>query len=79
MRGASQALSCACAMEENLELTADQSLITQLLLNLTENAIKYGRDGGDVFCRARREGDQIRLTVADNGVGISPENLPQIF
>ena len=65
--------------EENLELTADQSLITQLLLNLTENAIKYGRDGGDVFCRARREGDRILLNVADNGVGISPENLPHIF
>ena len=62
-----------------IELTADQSLITQLMLNLTENAIKYGKSGGDVWVSAERRGDDAVITVADNGVGISEENLPHIF
>ena len=50
-----------------------------VLLNLTENAVKYGKDGGDVWVSAIRQGKQAELTVADNGVGVSPENLPHLF
>ena len=71
------ALHFSC--EEPIELTADQSLITQLMLNLTENAVKYGCDGGDVWVHAQRQGDRAILTVADNGIGISRENLGHIF
>ena len=65
--------------ETRVELTADQSLMTQLLLNLTENAVKYGKDGGDVWVQAHLAGDRAILTVADNGVGVSEENLPHLF
>lgn len=60
-------------------LSADQSLLTQLVLNLTENAIKYGKTGGDVWVNAAQTDDTILLTVHDNGIGISAENLPHIF
>ena len=53
--------------------------MTQLLLNLTENAVKYGREGGEVVCRVHREGGQAVLIVSDNGIGIAPEHLPHIF
>ena len=66
-------------MNDAVELTADQSLMTQLLLNLTENAVKYGREGGEVVCRVHREGGQAVLIVSDNGIGIAPEHLPHIF
>ncbi len=62
-----------------IELVADQSLITRLLLNLTENAIKYGKDGGDVWVNATAADGHAVLTVADNGTGISAEQLPHIF
>ena len=62
-----------------IELAADQSLITRLLLNLTENAIKYGKDGGDVWVNATAADGHAVLTVADNGTGISAEQLPHIF
>lgn len=62
-----------------IELTADQSLITQLMLNLTENAIKYGKDGGNVWVHAQQQGDRAILTVTDNGIGVSRENLGHIF
>jgi len=64
---------------EEINLTADQSLITQMLLNLMENALKYGKDGGHVACRAHRLGDRVQITISDDGVGISEENLPHIF
>ena len=67
------------AADDRIELTADQSLMTQLLLNLTENAVKYGKNGGDVWVNAVHSGSNTRLTVADNGIGISAENLPHIF
>ena len=63
----------------NIELTADQSLITQMLLNLIENAVKYGRTGGDIRVRIQRQENNAQIIVSDNGIGISEENLPHIF
>ena len=60
-------------------LTADQSLMTQLFLNLVENGIKYGRPGGTVDVSARSEEGHTVLTVEDDGIGIDPEDLPHIF
>ena len=74
-----RSISLHFSCEEPIELTADQSLITQLMLNLTENAVKYGRGGGDVWVHAQRQGGRAILTVADNGIGISRENLGHIF
>ena len=74
-----RSISLHFSCEEPIELTADQSLITQLMLNLTENAVKYGRGGGDVWVHAQRQGGRAILTMADNGIGISRENLGHIF
>lgn len=54
-------------------------MLTQLFLNLVENAIKYGKDGGRVTCKARQEGQHAIITVCDDGIGIAPENLEHIF
>lgn len=64
---------------ERVEITADQSLMTQLTLNLAENAVKYGREGGNVWLSASGGKDRATLTVRDDGIGISEENLPHIF
>lgn len=68
----------------NLEL-ADVTIrgngdrITQLLLILLDNALKFTPSGGTVAVNLRREGDAAVLSVADSGVGIAPEDLPYIW
>jgi len=54
-------------------------LIYILLFNLVSNAIKYGREGGSVRLTDKVEGEQLIITVEDNGIGIEPENLEIIF
>lgn len=58
---------------------ADREAIRQVLLNLADNAIKYNNPGGLVELTARRVSDDtLRITVADNGIGIDPEDLPRV-
>lgn len=51
----------------------------QIVYNLVENGIKYNHPGGFVHISLAREGDNARLTVEDNGIGVPAEDLPKIF
>ena len=62
-----------------LTVMADQSLLSQLMLNLTENAIKYGRPHGHVELSAQSTPDGIEILVRDDGIGIPEKDLPHIF
>ena len=57
----------------------DADRIGQVLLNLVGNALQYTPSGGRVFLHARPEGDWVRFSVQDTGVGISPQHLPHVF
>ena len=57
----------------------DPDRLQQILWNLLTNAVKFTPRGGRAQVRARRAGDEIRIEVADNGQGISPEFLPHLF
>ncbi|HLF72489.1 MAG TPA: ATP-binding protein [Dehalococcoidia bacterium] len=63
----------------DLRLMADESLITQALVNLIENAVKYSTHEGAIHLTAAREGDSVVLGVADEGPGIAPQDLPYVF
>lgn len=69
-------------MEENRFLIGDFAHILQVLINLLSNAVKY-TDSGLVFLRAETmktsEGRRLVLSVGDTGIGISREELTQIF
>jgi len=58
---------------------ADEDRIGQVLLNLVGNALQYTPSGGRVCLSAGCEGDGMRFSVEDTGVGILPEHLPHIF
>ena len=58
---------------------ADASLMSQALVNLVENAIKYSTPGGAITMRARRAGDVIAMSVEDEGPGIAAQDLPHVF
>jgi len=60
-------------------VSADEDRIGQVLINLAGNALQYTPSGGRVRLSARSEGDRVRFTVEDSGVGIPPEHLPHIF
>jgi PAS domain S-box-containing protein len=58
---------------------ADQQRMKQILLNLLANAIKYNRPEGRVTVSTEVFGDHVRLSVADTGLGISPELTERLF
>ncbi|MGN1369736.1 MAG: ATP-binding protein [Aristaeellaceae bacterium] len=58
---------------------ADMARIDQVLVNLLDNAIKFTPDGGQITLRVRAESGFCTVTVADNGVGILPEDRPHVF
>ncbi len=60
-------------------VTGDQTRLTQLLINLLDNALKYTPAGGQVTVRLARDADMAILSVADTGIGIPPEYLPRLF
>jgi signal transduction histidine kinase len=60
-------------------LAADAHRLGHALSNLLDNALTYTERGGAITLAAARDGDRIALTVADNGQGIPPEFLPQVF
>jgi two-component system, NtrC family, nitrogen regulation sensor histidine kinase NtrY len=67
---------------ETLEIAADANLLDQALINLVRNAVEALRDtpAGRIALSARRDPDgHIVIAVADNGPGVSPDQLDKIF
>jgi two-component system phosphate regulon sensor histidine kinase PhoR len=60
-------------------LQADENRLQEVIYNLLDNAVKYSKPGGTVFLRAEIEGERVRISVADEGVGIPEADLPRIF
>lgn len=56
----------------------DHDELTQVLQNLVQNAIKYGRTDGKVEVRITVDGSRIAIAVADDGIGIAPEHVPRL-
>ena len=53
--------------------------VEQLLINLTENAIKYNKPGGSVTVQVFKSAEEANITISDTGIGIAEENLPRLF
>lgn len=60
-------------------MLCDGPLMTRLVANLLDNAIRYGRRGGFARLTLKRDGGDILLCVCDNGAGIRPEELTHIW
>jgi PAS domain S-box-containing protein len=64
---------------EPMTLEADPVRLTQVISNLLNNAAKYTPHNGQIWLVARPVGNEVVVSVRDNGMGIAPEHLPRIF
>lgn len=62
-----------------LTLWADKKALSQILVNLIDNAAKYSPPGTEIFVTGEAQDDGTVLTVTDRGHGIAPDDLPRIF
>ncbi|WP_038299150.1 sensor histidine kinase [Metaclostridioides mangenotii] len=77
-----------CALEKNINITSDiedismyidKEKITQVVVNLLSNAIRYTNKDGNINIRAYRENNNIKIHFKDDGIGIPKEKLNYIF
>ncbi|PIR20425.1 MAG: hypothetical protein COV45_06540 [Deltaproteobacteria bacterium CG11_big_fil_rev_8_21_14_0_20_47_16] len=60
-------------------IRTDYRMLTHIINNLVDNAVKYSREGDTLRISGRQQGDDWTLEIADTGVGISSEELPRVF
>lgn len=63
----------------DLYVWGDETLLIRMVMNLMENAVKYGKDYGHIYIRLWQEEKMIHGSVQDDGIGISKEDLPHIW
>ena len=61
------------------QVNGDALSLSEVFVNIIGNAIKYSPNGSKVHLKTERQGNKILVSVKDNGIGISPEDLPHIF
>jgi two-component system phosphate regulon sensor histidine kinase PhoR len=73
-------ISISLELPTPLMVKADRHYLEQILINLIDNAIKYGREGGKITLSAIQKDQRgVEVSVRDNGIGIPKEDLPRIF
>ena len=66
-------------VEPGIMINGNAELLARMLQNLLENAYKYGRQGGNTKVTLSLQGNNIKLLVEDDGIGIAEDQLEQIF
>ncbi len=68
-----------CDVPSHLAVQADAALVEQILVNILDNAARYAPPGAPIGVRASTDGTLVTLTVADEGVGIAPDEIEAVF
>lgn len=75
----SRGITLSTKIDKHVFLSFDPSLMSRAIQNILENAYKYGRDNGSILVALKQDGEYAYLYVIDNGIGISEEDLPNVF
>ncbi|UII27471.1 ATP-binding protein [Fulvivirga maritima] len=65
--------------EQDIELYGDNTRLTQVFVNIINNAAKYTDIGGQIDVSVKQQGDQVSVKIKDDGAGISKDKLDSIF
>lgn len=82
MRAEPRHIKCSIkkGCESPLTVFADKEKIRQVLRNLVENSVKYGKDNGNIAASMyQTDGEHILIEISDDGLGINEKHLPRIF
>ena len=78
-RARRQNVTLSIVPSDGSEVRGDSSLLTQLVLNLLDNALRHTSGGGRITLSVAPADDGVTLAVTDTGSGIPAENLPRLF
>ena len=78
-QAAAQDIAVQTDLAPGVAVQGDETLLMRMLINLGENAVRYGRPGGQVRLTLQCRDGQAVGTVQDDGVGIAPENQEKIW
>ena len=76
---AQKKISFISNIPEGMLVEADEALLISVITNLISNGVKYGKESGHVTISARKVHEAMEIIVADDGVGISQENIDKIW
>jgi two-component system, OmpR family, phosphate regulon sensor histidine kinase PhoR len=75
-----QSVKLINSVPQELRVMVDPAKCAQIFTNLLENAVRYGKPGGEVEVLAYAlDGEHVLVEVRDNGIGIAEEHLPRLF
>jgi two-component system sensor histidine kinase BaeS len=74
-----KAITAWVECDDRLKIKADPERLSQIIINLLDNALKATGQGGKIWIKAEIKGDEARIEVGDTGCGIKEEDLPFIF
>lgn len=81
-KAAEKKVGLRSSVPDGLSVSADRDALSQVLLNLADNAVKFGSEGGCVEIRAEVSagcpGGRVEISVVDDGPGIPPQHLPRL-
>ena len=72
-------VSLELRVPQSMEVRADVSALEQVLVNLVDNAVKYGHEGGTLWVAAEPVDGGVRVLVKDDGPGIDPAHFDRLF
>jgi len=79
-RATRQGIALSLEVDPGIDvIEADERLLKQVIFNLLSNALNFTERGGHVEVAARDRGDQVAISVRDDGVGIAPDDQARIF
>ena len=65
--------------DDQLQITADEHRVDQVVVNMVNNAVKYAPNSKQIFFKVEKGGDMARISVRDTGPGIAPDKLEHLF
>lgn len=78
-RAKEKSIYISSEINEGLLIYSDKNMVSTVLRNLLTNAIKFTSENGTVKVSSEVEGDNLKITVRDTGIGISEENIENLF